>query len=131
MERAKLGWSVLALLVVLEAQAAGSGCGPGLGEPYSPLVFMGFACPDRHCGAHKAGFAWADQMELGDAATCETNDDPGFREGCRAFVDDAVTAEQSGFEWALQNEVDNDCLCSGAGPRFEAGCVAYVAAFGP
>jgi hypothetical protein len=47
-----------------------------------------------------------------------------------AFVEDVVTAEQSGFEWARENEIVDECYCRGAGPRFEAGCEAYVAGFG-
>jgi hypothetical protein len=41
-----------------------------------------------------------------------------------------VTAEQSGFEWARENEIVDECYCRGAGPGFEAGCEAYVAGFG-
>ena len=57
-------------------------------------------------------------------------DEGTFEEGCRAFVVDAVTAEQAGFEWARENELVEACLCSGAGPRFQAGCEAYVVGFG-
>jgi hypothetical protein len=50
-------------------------------------------------------------------------------EGCRAFAEEAVTPEQAGFEWARDNELDDTCQCPGAGPGFEAGCVAYVTGF--
>ena len=38
--------------------------------------------------------------------------------------------EQAGFEWARENELDDDCRCDGAGPRFAAGCEAFVRGFG-
>jgi hypothetical protein len=97
--------------------------------PYVEPAFLGYACRDADCATHKAGFAWADRNGLADAATCAEADDPGFVEGCRAFVDEAVTAEQAGFEWARDNGIAATCRCAGAGPRFEAGCEAFVAGF--
>jgi hypothetical protein len=94
--------------------------------PYDQRTFLGYACRDDDCGAHKAGFAWADRIGVTDPADCAGAEDPAFAEGCRVFVQDAVTAEQAGFQWARENEVDDRCRCSGAGPRFEAGCEAYV-----
>lgn len=99
-------------------------------QPYAPYGFLGFACRDFECAAHKSGFAWADRAGITAAADCLEAADEGFAEGCRAFVEDVVTAEQSGFAWARENEIVDDCLCRGAGPRFEAGCEAYVAGFG-
>jgi hypothetical protein len=99
-------------------------------QPYAPHAFLGFACRDGECAAHKSGFAWADRFGITAAKDCLETDDAGFAEGCRAFVEDVVTAEQSGFAWARENELVDDCLCRGAGPRFEAGCEAYVAGFG-
>jgi hypothetical protein len=37
-----------------------------------------------------------------------------------------VTAEQAGFEWAVENDLTNRCDCSGAGDAFRAGCEAYL-----
>jgi hypothetical protein len=93
---------------------------------YDPATFLGYTCRDRDCAAHKAGFAWADARGVTDPLACNEAEDPAFGEGCRAFVEDAVTAEQSGFQWARENEVGQRCRCSGAGPRFAAGCEAYV-----
>jgi hypothetical protein len=102
---------------------------PGV-VPYAPRVFLGYLCRETDCEAHKAGFAWADRQGYTDARACLEAEDAAFVEGCRAFAEEAVTAEQAGFEWARENEVSDACLCAGAGPRFEAGCEAYVAGFG-
>ena len=103
------------------------GCGGSVGRvPYEPATFLGYSCREADCAAHKAGFAWADARGINDPLACNDAEDPAFAEGCRAFVEDAVTAEQSGFQWARENEVGERCRCSGAGPRFEAGCEAYV-----
>lgn len=100
--------------------------GGGARVPYEPATFLGYACREADCAGHKAGFAWADAQGIVDPRDCDEAEDPGFTEGCRAFVEDAVTAEQSGFQWARENEVGDPCRCAGAGPRFEAGCEAYV-----
>jgi hypothetical protein len=97
---------------------------------YAPRSFLGYACREDDCATHKAGFAWADRQGLTQADACREAEDAHFEEGCRAFVEEAVTAEQAGFEWARENEVVEGCLCRGGGPRFEAGCEAYVAGFG-
>jgi hypothetical protein len=99
-------------------------------RPYAESSFLGYACRDSDCAAHKAGFAWADRQGLTDVAACVDAEDGAFVEGCRAFAELTVTAEQSGFEWARENELADDCRCGGAGPRFAAGCEAYVGAFG-
>jgi hypothetical protein len=105
-------------------------CGFGAARQlYAPRAFFGYACRDEACASHKAGFAWADRGGIADPEACREAEDDAFNEGCRAFADDAVTAEQAGFEWARENEVVDACLCGGAGPRFEAGCEAYVAGF--
>jgi hypothetical protein len=101
-----------------------------LREPYGLPTFLGYACQDATCAAHKAGFAWADRQGISDPLACADVDDPAFAEGCRAFAEQAVTAEQSGFEWARENDLADDCRCTGAGPRFAAGCEAYVTGFG-
>lgn len=92
----------------------------------APRTFLGYLCRDAECGAHKAGFAWADRNGVTDPADCAGASEPAFAEGCRAFVEDAVTAESSGFQWARENGIGDRCRCDGAGPRFEAGCEAYV-----
>ena len=99
-------------------------------EAQAVATFLGYACREPDCGAHKAGFAWADRHGVTDAAACAEADDAAFGEGCRAFAERAVTAEQSGFEWARANALPDDCSCGGAGPRFAAGCEAFVRAFG-
>jgi hypothetical protein len=93
-------------------------------------TFLGYACREAECAAHKAGFAWADRHGVTDAAACVDAEDVAFGEGCRAFTELAATAEQSGFEWARANALPDDCSCDGAGPRFAAGCEAFVRAFG-
>ena len=97
--------------------------------PYGERSFLGYTCREAQCAAHKAGFAWADRQGLSDAAACVDAEDTAFVEGCRAFAVLAVTAEQSGFEWARENEIADECFCGGAGPRFAAGCEAYVGGF--
>jgi hypothetical protein len=122
----------LRLLLMLAAGAAtplhAGTCPPDLHgrRATEARSFLGYACRDAECAAHKAGFAWADRHGIADAAACAEADDAAFVEGCRAFAELAVTAEQSGFEWARDNELDEDCLCGGAGSRFAAGCEAYV-----
>jgi len=126
-----------ALILVPAIAAAGqvsdlhhSGCGFGTARQlYALRAFFGYACRDDECASHKAGFAWADRGGITDPEACREAEDDAFNEGCRAFADDAVTAEQAGFEWARENEVVDACLCGGAGPRFEAGCEAYVTGF--
>jgi hypothetical protein len=93
---------------------------------YEPRGFGGYACRDDRCSSHKAGFDWAQRNGIADASACASPRDPAFVEGCRAFAEEAVTAEQAGFEWARENEIEDTCDCAGAGPGFDAGCVAYV-----
>jgi hypothetical protein len=110
--------------------AGAAACAAADRVPYEPRVFLGYACRDGECAAHKAGFAWADRQGVADTQACAEAEDDAFVEGCRAFAEQSVTAEQSGFEWARDNELGDDCLCGGAGPRFAAGCEAYVTGFG-
>jgi hypothetical protein len=112
------------------ATARASACAVADREPHAARSFLGHACHDDDCAAHKAGFGWADRQGLADAAACAAAEDEAFVEGCTAFVELVVTAEQSGFAWARENEFDDDCLCDGAGPRFAAGCEAFVRGFG-
>lgn len=88
--------------------------------------FLGWSCRDAECGAHKAGFAWADRNGVTDPEACAEAEDPGFVEGCEVFATARVTAEQAGFAWARDNALEDRCRCGGAGPRFEAGCEAFV-----
>jgi hypothetical protein len=93
-------------------------------KAYAPWVFLGYAC-DGHCREHKAGFAWAERNGIGNPAACAGPAGP-FAEGCRAYAQCTVTAEQAGFEWASENELADACECDGAGQAFEAGCEAYL-----
>lgn len=93
-------------------------------EPYMPWVFLGYACAG-HCREHKAGFAWAERNGIGNPAAC-AGSEGDFMEGCRAYAEYAVTAEQAGFEWAGENDLANACDCGGAGDAFRAGCEAYL-----
>lgn len=88
--------------------------------------FLGHACRDDECAAHKAGFAWADRNGITDPSACDEAEDPAFADGCRVFAVAEVTAEQAGFAWARDNALDDPCRCDGAGPRFAAGCEAFV-----
>lgn len=122
---------VLVLLMLRAASAVASACPIEPGHAAQPpRSFLGYACREPECAAHKAGFAWADRQGIADSAACADADDAAFGEGCRAFAELAVTAEQSGFEWARANALPDDCRCGGAGPRFAAGCEAFVRAFG-
>ncbi len=97
--------------------------------PQGTRSFLGRPCRDAGCTAHKAGFAWADRQGIDNAQACAQAEEPAFDEGCRSFAEDSVTAEQSGFQWARENRLVDACECRGAGPRFEAGCEAWVAVF--
>ena len=132
-------WILSLVAVSLVIAASGASAGPPVEpsrhsrcpgasgrEPYAPRGFLGYACRDDRCSSHKAGFDWAERNGIADARACTSRNDPAFAEGCRAFADEAVTAEQAGFEWARENELEDRCRCAGAGPGFEAGCVAYV-----
>jgi hypothetical protein len=132
MERTLIAVASLVLLlpIAAPATASASACSDTDRDPYAARSFHGRACRDGDCAAHKAGFGWADRQGLADAAACAEAEDAAFVEGCRAFAELAVTAEQSGFEWARENELVDDCLCDGAGPRFAAGCEAFVRRFG-
>lgn len=92
----------------------------------APLSFLGRVCRDDDCAGHKAGFAWADRNGIADSRDCAEAEDPAFVEGCQAFAMATATAEQAGFSWARDNGLDDRCRCGGAGPRFEAGCEAFV-----
>jgi hypothetical protein len=103
---------------------AGPSCAFDGREPYLPWVFLGYACAG-HCREHKAGFAWAERNGIGNPAACAGREG-GFTEGCRAYAEYTVTAEQAGFEWARENDLANACGCAGAGEAFRAGCEAYL-----
>jgi hypothetical protein len=123
--------ALVLLLLAGSSSARDDGCAvEPRREAQAVHIFLGYTCRDPDCGAHKAGFAWADRQGISDAAACADADDVGFGEGCRAFAELSVTAEQSGFEWARANALPDDCACGGAGPRFAAGCEAFVRAFG-
>jgi hypothetical protein len=117
----------MAAAVVLApgALAAGSACASGR-ESYAPSAFFGYACVDVDCSGHKAGFAWADRHGVHAAQDCDGAAELTRIEGCRAYAEEVVTVELAGFEWARDNEIADPCRCRGAGPRFEAGCAAYV-----
>ncbi|MGI9245661.1 MAG: hypothetical protein ACR2I8_03000, partial [Steroidobacteraceae bacterium] len=87
--------------------------GAGPRQAYAPGTFGGYLCREPDCAAHKAGFAWAEAGALTDIRSCTRAADPAGVEGCRAFVEDAVTPEQAGFEWARENEVADPCRCRG------------------
>jgi hypothetical protein len=94
-----------------------------------PRGFLGYACRDARCASHKAGFDWAERNGITAARACVTRNDAAFVEGCRAYANEAVTAEQAGFQWARDNALADACLCAGGGAGFEAGCEAYVRGF--
>ena len=61
-----------------------------------------------------------------------TTDDPGFREGCRAFVEDVRHGRAIRLRMgAARTRSSMTASAAGRGPGFEAGCEAYVAGFGP
>ena len=132
-------WILPLVAVALVIATPGAGAGPpedatrrsrcpaaSIREPYAPRGFLGYACRDDRCSSHKAGFDWAERNGIADARACSSRHDSAFVEGCRAFAEEAVTAEQAGFEWARENEIEDTCDCAGAGPGFDAGCAAYV-----
>jgi hypothetical protein len=126
-------WAVAAAAVAQAAAATDPAAPPRPARcaslaraPYAAPVFLGYACRDRECTAHRSGFAWAERNAVADAKDCTASPNPAFVEGCRAFVEESVTPEQAGFEWARENELDDACRCRGGGTGFEAGCAAYV-----
>jgi hypothetical protein len=127
MEYASFSLLAMTAAVVLAPGAvdADSGCAADR-ESYAPSAFFGYACVDVDCSRHKAGFAWADRHGVVAARACDGAAEPALIEGCRAYALEVVTVELAGFEWARDNEIADPCRCGGAGPRFEAGCAAYV-----
>jgi len=125
-------WMPILLALCAGSSLAGdAGCGGDVRhETKGTRMFLGYVCREPECAAHKAGFAWADRHGVTEAAACAQAEEVAFGEGCRAFTELAATAEQSGFEWARANALPDDCSCDGAGPRFAAGCEAFVRAFG-
>ena len=125
-----LGAALVASRVDGRADAAASAWNchgaPARVPPTTPRSFLGRVCRDDECAGHKAGFAWADRNGIADPRDCAEAEDPAFVEGCQAFAAATVTAEQAGFSWARDNGLDDHCRCGGAGPRFEAGCEAFV-----
>lgn len=93
-------------------------------EAYAPWAFFGYAC-ESDCAEQKAGFAWAERNGVSAVPLCNAQSG-GYRDGCRAYAEAAVTGEQAGFEWARENEVTEPCACLGAGPAFASGCEAYL-----
>lgn len=126
---AALAWQAASPTLAGSPNETTAPCPPAVVESYAPAAFLGYACDDSGCTAHKAGFAWAERHGLAQVQACAVLADPSFQQGCRAFAEEAVTAELAGFEWARDNEVADACRCAGAGARFEAGCAAYVAGF--
>ena len=111
---------------VTSATASPGRCPSVARASYAAPVFLGYACRDRDCTTHKAGFAWAERNGVTDVGECVASPNPAFVEGCRAYAEETVTPEQAGFEWARENELDDTCRCRGGGTGFEAGCAAYV-----
>lgn len=109
---------VLVLLASLHA-AATSACSEGRVR-YEPRSFLGYACVDD-CERHKAGFAWAERALPSDVEGCGRLPRPEG-EGCRAWLDERLAAEEAGYRWALENEITDARLCDGGGERFRAGC---------
>jgi hypothetical protein len=93
-------------------------------ERYEPRTFLGYACPDD-CERHKAGFAWAERRHVTAGSSCAVL---GATEaqGCRAYIDEATSAEEAGYRWAGENEIEHQCDCDGAGQRFRAGCLRGI-----
>jgi len=114
-----VGWFVLSAVVAGTAPA--SRCSPASAERYEPRSFLGYACDDD-CERHKAGFAWAESHAVAGVAACASLE-RAESEGCRVFVEEPVAAEQAGFRWALENEIQVGCWCAGAGERFRNGCL--------
>jgi hypothetical protein len=109
--------------------AADSACAGAGRESYAPSAFFGYTCLDVDCSGHKDGFAWAERHGVRAVLACDGAAEPILIEGCRAYALEVVTVELAGFEWARDNEIADPCRCRGAGPRFEAGCAAYVSGF--
>jgi hypothetical protein len=115
---------VLVLLGSLQPADA-SACADGRVR-YEPRSFLGYACADD-CERHKAGFAWAVQRGLTDATACRELDQEQS-EGCLAWIEEGLDAEEAGYRWALENEIDAPILCAGAGGGFLSGCLRQLAA---
>lgn len=121
--------TLLLAVIPVGANEASTCATTGGRERYEPRTFFGYACA-QDCTDHKGGFAWAERHGITDPAACALAS-PRAADGCRAYAEQAVTAEQAGFDWASENEVTDRCLCGGAGRRFEAGCEAYLGAVPP
>ena len=55
-----------------------------------PNTSAGYECTEN-CSGHEAGYAWAKEHDISDAADCDTagehSNSPSFAEGCHAYVD--------------------------------------------
>ena len=93
-------------------------------ERYEPRTFLGYACADD-CERHKAGFGWAEVRAIVAVGDCD-----GLQgaeaEGCRVHAERLVSPEAAGYRWATENELTDPRLCTGAGERFEAGCLRAI-----
>lgn len=119
-----LSLAVSTALAVPAAAVAAQPCMPVSRTPYTEWSFLGYACTDT-CRDQKAGFAWAERNGIAQATACAALVGASMQ-GCRAYAEAAVTAEQAGFEWARENDVTDPCVCTGAGSAFRAGCEAYL-----
>ena len=115
------GSLLVAATVVLAVAAARPDTLP---ERYEPRTFLGYACADD-CERHKAGFGRAEALAIVAATDCDRLGG-AEAEGCRVRAEFAVGAEEAGYRWALENELTDPRLCTGAGERFEAGCLRAV-----
>lgn len=121
---------VLLLAMLPAAEGGDESCAiASLRERYETRSFLGYACTGD-CESHNKGFAWAERHGIADTAACALDESDAV-DGCRAYAASAVTPERAGYDWALENELTSACDCLGAGPGFEAGCRAYVAAISP
>jgi hypothetical protein len=102
----------------------GSACGDSGAERYEPRSFLGYACEDD-CQRHKAGFRWAEQRAVTGSSQCDVLMRPEA-EGCAAFMEAGRDAFAAGETWAVENEIENQSDCLGAGERFFVGCARQL-----
>jgi hypothetical protein len=94
-----------------------------LGNPTSAQerTYSGYECTDD-CSGHAAGYEWAKEHGIEDAANCPEGNSRSFLEGCLAYAQDPNRADpqeddngNTVGEELMQQEDDNDNRDTGGG----------------
>lgn len=62
------------------------------------------------CSGHEAGYEWAEDNDITDAADCDGNSD-SFNEGCETWVEENSTGDEQAIEDGDCEDEDEDGYC--------------------